>query len=231
MTTLMRWKWWIVAGERPSSQSFFGIGWNFTHSVLQICSAQYSSNDTNKHGGEMTNETRRRLLSEITLLAARSLTTSSCWSSSSQATCRLLLPEWITLQTLRRRASWKGGRDATRRRKAHLDFSAISCCGPSHDSLSALHQRFLCSQAFDDSTWGIVIPFHDTSTMTIWTPTFEQWLFTKKSIHHEQIEHRITEQFKNSTYSQLTKCCLNIKILNKNTIELLVNWPTVSRTI
>ena len=73
--------------------------------------------------------------------------------------------------------------------------------------------------------------FHDTSTMTIWTPTFEQWLFTKKSIHHERIEHRITEQFKISTYSQLTKCCLNIKILNKNTIELLVNWPTVSRTI
>ena len=74
-------------------------------------------------------------------------------------------------------------------------------------------------------------PFHVSSTMTIWTPTFEQWLFTKRSIHHEQIEHRITEQFKNSTYSQLIKCCLNIKILKKNTIEQLVNWPTVSKTI
>ena len=74
-------------------------------------------------------------------------------------------------------------------------------------------------------------PFHDTSTMTIWTPTFEQWLFTKKSIHHEQIEHRITEHFKNSTYSQLAKCCLNINLLNKSLFEQLVNWPTAKTAI
>ena len=55
----------------------------------------------------------------------------------------------------------------------------------------------------------LVRAFHDSSTMTIWTPRFQQRLLTKKSIHQVQIEHQKSQHFTNWTNSQFNNCQMN----------------------